>query len=495
MALAESTVLCAAGAVVGWLVYAWARPLFASVLPAGLQAFATETVDVRVIALAGILALVSAIAGGMLPAIRTSRMAPLDVMRPSRDAFGRIDGAPVLLGVQAALGVILLTGALAVLPGVLRTLLAPPGFDARDLYVTHFHTAYDDESASDAREMTRRGMVGLEIVRELPGVVGATLLMGDPFGPPTGLEHSIETGRLPNFSGFDGLIRAVDADFFRTLAVPLRAGRAFSHADVEQQALVAILNESGVRTLWPGVLVESAIGRTVTSRDGPRVVIGVAPDFRIGIDQPTRSTLFLPLSAHQAYTSTTAGFVRTHNAYQVVVRMAPGRIPDTVLMSDRLREQPWTLPDWVGRTMPESVAFDLNRALETPRLLALIFTTLAATALILTLVAMYGLASFEIRHRREEMTVRLALGASPRALRRRLAVVIARPVAIGVLLGLPFGWVQVRLIGLSLPFIDAGDPQIYVVAGAAVVVAALVAAWLPGRRFFTMRVAELLRSS
>jgi ABC-type antimicrobial peptide transport system permease subunit len=108
---------------------------------------------------------------------------------------------------------------------------------------------------------------------------------------------------------------------------------------------------------------------------------------------------------------------------------------------------------------------------------------------------MYGLASFEIRHRREEMTVRLALGASPRALRRRLAVVIARPVAIGVLLGLPFGWVQVRLIGLSLPFIDAGDPQIYVVAGAAVVVAALVAAWLPGRRFFTMRVAELLRSS
>jgi ABC-type antimicrobial peptide transport system permease subunit len=145
--------------------------------------------------------------------------------------------------------------------------------------------------------------------------------------------------------------------------------------------------------------------------------------------------------------------------------------------------------------MPESVAFDLNRALETPRLLALIFTTLAATALILTLVAMYGLASFEIRHRREEMTVRLALGASPRALRRRLAVVIARPVAIGVLLGLPFGWVQVRLIGLSLPFIDAGDPQIYVVAGAAVVVAALVAAWLPGRRFFTMRVAELLRSS
>src|SRR5690606_1431860 len=110
------------------------RPLFVSVLPPGLQALAAEAVDARIIALTSVIALVSAMAAGISPAIRLSRMAPLDVFHPPRDAFGRIEGASVLLGVQAAFGVILLVGTLAILPGVLRTLLTPAGFDATDLF-------------------------------------------------------------------------------------------------------------------------------------------------------------------------------------------------------------------------------------------------------------------------------------------------------------------------------------------------------------------------
>jgi ABC-type antimicrobial peptide transport system permease subunit len=127
--------------------------------------------------------------------------------------------------------------------------------------------------------------------------------------------------------------------------------------------------------------------------------------------------------------------------------------------------------------------------------LAAIFGALAAITLVLTTIAIYGLASFEIRRRREEMTVRLALGATPQALRRRLAAVIALPVAIGVLAGLPVSWMEVKVVSLSVPIVHAGDVRIYLAAVAAIVVAALAAAWLPGRRFLTMRVAELLRSS
>jgi hypothetical protein len=72
-----------------------------------------------------------------------------------------------------------------------------------------------------------------------------------------------------------------------------------------------------------------------------------------------------------------------------------------------------------------------------PRLLALIFGTLGGVALLLQLIAIAGLASFEIGRRREEMTVRLALGATPNSLRGRLAVGIVRPIAVGVLVGLP----------------------------------------------------------
>lgn len=484
-ALVESAVLCGIGAVIGLLAYVWARPLFVSLLPPGLQAFATETAEVRVIAVASFLALVTAVAGGLLPAIRTARMAPLDAMRPSRNAFGRVDGARVLLGVQAALGVILLVGALAVLPGVLRVLLAHPGFDATDLFVVNVPTARD-ESAWDAREQTRRGLAALELVRRSPGVVSTALSGRDPFRPSP-LEK-----QFPHRSGFDGLIRPVDADFFQTLAVPL-TGRAFSHADIDQPALVAIVNEAAARALWPGVPVESVVGLALATLDGSRTIIGVAADFRVTIDAPAESTLFLPLSANEAYSP--AGSASPHNSYQISIRMAPGRRPDGALLSQRLRQQPWMSSDWVGVTeyFLTSVQADVSHAHETPRLLALIFTTLGGITLLLTTIAIYGLARFEIRRRREEMTVRLALGATPRSLRRRLALVIVKPVAIGVLVGLPFGWVQVKLVGLSLPFVNAGNPQIYLASATVIVVAALVSAWLPGRRFFLMRVAELLR--
>jgi predicted permease len=485
-ALVESTVLCSAGGIIGLLAYVWARPLFVSVLPPGLQAFAAETVDLRVIAATGGIALASAIAGGMLPAIRTSRLAPLDVLRPSPGVFGRVEGAPMLLGVQAAFGVVLLVGTLAILPGVVRTLLAPPGFDATDLFVINVPTSHD-ETAWDAREQTRRGLAALEVVRQSPAVVSAALSSVDPFWP------SLQEEQGRNRSGFVGVVRPIDADFFRTLAVPI-TGRAFSHAEIDQQALVAIVNEAATRALWPGDPASAVIGRTLTTLDGPRVVIGVAADFRVGIEAPTEPTLFLPLSANEAYRP--AGGPFPHNSYQIAIRMAPGRRPDGALLSERLRQQSWMGP-WNGVTeyFLDSVRADVNRALETPRLLALIFATLAGITLVLTTIAMYGLASFEIRRRREEMTVRLALGATPRALRRRLALVIVTPVAIGVLVGLPFGWVQVKLVGLSLPFVNAADPQIYLASATAIVLAALVAAWLPGRRFFTMRVAELLRSS
>ncbi len=129
------------------------------------------------------------------------------------------------------------------------------------------------------------------------------------------------------------------------------------------------------------------------------------------------------------------------------------------------------------------------------RLLAAVFGTLAGIILVLTIVAVYGLASFEIRRRRDEMTVRLALGATPAALRRRLAAVIVTPILAGVLIGLTFSWVEVKLLSFSVPLVHAHDVRIHAAASAAMFVAALLAALTAGRRLTTIRVAELLRSS
>jgi hypothetical protein len=422
-----------------------------------------------------------------LPALRTSRIDPLVVLRSAHDSatLDRLAGGPMLLSVQAAFGVMLLVGALATVPGVLRTLTSA-GLDASDLFLGYAATA-NDETAADAREQMRRGRDVLEIVRRLPGVVDASLSQTDPFSNSV---YRLLSRLAP--PGFEGDVMAVDAGFFRTLATPMIAGRAFSEAEVEQQALVAMVNVSGARAIWPNLPVDGAVGRTITTTDGSRIVVGVAADLRVGTGAQAAPALFLPLSADELY--------RSHhdnpypwNSFQIVVRMAPGRVPDGRLLSDRLRDMPWAIPNILPSSL-DSVATELEPVREKPRVLAAIFGVLGGITLLLAIVAMYGLASFEIRRRRDEMTVRLALGASPQALRRRLAIVIVQPVLFGVLAGLPLSWVEVKLLSRSVPSVNAGDAHIYLTAAAAILIAALVAAWLPGRRFLTMRVAELLRT-
>jgi predicted permease len=487
--LLESTLICGAGAVIGWLGYAWTRSLFVSVMPQGLQSFAAETVDLRVIAATCGIALTTAIAAGTLPAIRTSRMAPLDLFRPQPDSLGtgRLVGGPILVSVQAAFGVVLLVGALVTVPAVLRFLLKSPGFEANDLFVVTLPSGSNNQGS--VREEMRFGFAALETIRGLPGVVSAGLSATDPFSggsvdsrfDPLSLRSSgspFWTGR-----GFDGRTLAASAGFFETLAVPMIAGRAFSEGEVQQQALVAIVNGSGARALWPALPVAGVVGQMVMTDDGQRVVVGVAADIRLGTERHSTPDIFLPLTANERY--------RQPHVLRVVLRMAQGRVPDRALLWSRLREQ---LPPKTGG-MVQSVVAELEPSLEKQRLLAVVFGTLAGITLSLTTIALYGLASFEVGRRRYEITVRLALGATPQALRRRLAVVAVKPVLAGVVIGLPASWLGVTLLARSVPTVNAGEPRLYAAAAGALLVAALLAVWIPARRASMMRASEILRSS
>lgn len=492
-ALAESSFLCAVGTGIGWVAYAVGRAYFIQALPAGLQVYASETADLRVIVATCGLAVVSAIVAGTWPAIRASRTAPLEVMRPLQSGpnVGRLVGGPVLLTLQSALGVVLLVGATATVPSVTRALVAPPGFQPADLFRVSVPTANDD-TTSDAREQVRRGREAVDVARALPGVLGASLARQNPLWP-SAAERQVLQKLLTDPQRFRGRILPVDWDIFATLETRVLAGRPFSSSEIQEQALVAIVNEAGARLLSPSASIQAVPGQTVRTEDGPRVVVGVVEDFHIGMDTSATPALFLPLSAEEEYRRMRDS-AYPWIEYQLLLRMAPGRVPDVTLLSDRLRERPWMLPRWVGARR-ESIATQFGIDVETPRLLALIFGTLGGISLLLVVIAVYGLASFEIRRRREEMTVRLALGATHQSLRRRLAVVTVRPIVVGVLVGLPISWIQTSLLARAVPALDQGDVRIYAAAAATMVAVALVAAWIPGRRSLTMRVTELLRLS
>lgn len=488
--LAEAFVLCGVGAFVGLVVHVWVRPVFVMMLPAGLQSYASDAGALRVISATCGLAILTAAATGIIPAIRTSRSSALDVLRPRGDAFAghHLVGGPTLLAVQATFGLLLLVGAAATVPGVTKALMQPPGFTAADLYTIYVPTA-DDETASDGREQVRRGREARDLARALPGVASVSLSAKDPFWlSPIEKERTLRDSTPGTFAG---RVVPVDMDLFATLATPLLAGRTFSADEVERQALVAMVNESAARVLSPETTASATVGRTVSTGDGARLIVGVVDDARLALNRAAAPTVFLPLSAAEAYRKT-ANNPYHWNAYQLLVRMQPGRVPDVSQLSDRLRQRPWMIDRWVGARR-ESVAAKLNVDLATPRLLALVFGTLGGITLLLVVVAVFGLASFEVRRRREEMTVRLALGASPRALRCRLALATVRPIAVGVVLGLPLSWIVTTLLSRSVPTIHANDPVIYGAAAMTMTAVALAAAWLPAWRSITLRVGELVR--
>ena len=503
-ALSETVLLCGLGATVGWLAYMWTHSLFANLLPPGFQAYATGAVEPRVVILTCGIAMVSAAVAGIFPAVQITRSFPMVALRGASGTteFDRITGGPALLTVQAAVGVVVLVCAAAVVPPVLRTLSRPAGFDPADLYVVEVPTA-NDRSAADAYEQVRRGREALEIARALPGVTDAALVKGNPFWP-----GSIERQRLQGLPGpaqsearlspgspieFPGRILPVDPGFFATLRTPLVAGRVFTEAEIDQQAAVAVVNEAAIGLFSPGSSADAMIGRTVATSGGPRTIVGVAADFRVDMGTHGTATAFVPVSTNEAYEASVSN-PYPWNSYEVILRMAPGRIPDVALLSDRLRERPWMVPRWVGARR-ESVAQALTLELASPRLLALIFGTLGGTTLVLTVIAIYGLSSFEIRRRRADLTVRLALGATPGLLRRRMAASLAKPIVVGLLAGLPLSWMAAVILSRAVGVFDAADPLVY--AGAAILIAgaALIAAWIPGRRHLTGRVAELLRTS
>jgi hypothetical protein len=350
-ALAESSLLCGIGTAIGWLAYTWGRSVFVSALPPTLQAYASETADLRVMVVTAGIALLLAIAVGTLPAIRTSRASPLDALRAQPLTTGdRLIGGPVLLAAQAAFGMVLLVGAAATVPGVLKALSTSPGVAANDLYIVSVPTA-NDITAGDALEQVRRGREALDVARGMPGVVAASLSSTDPFW--AGSVEMQFLGRVRNglaFPGrafaFPGRVLSVDSDLFATLGTRILAGRPFSSDDLEQQAMVAMVNEAATAVVGAGS-PHSVLGQTVTTQDGPRVIVGVVEDFRLKVGEATIPTLFLPLTADEAYRSV-RDIPKSHNSYNLVLRMSPGRVPDLSLLSDGLRKRPWMSPRWNG---------------------------------------------------------------------------------------------------------------------------------------------------
>jgi putative ABC transport system permease protein len=274
--------------------------------------------------------------------------------------------------------------------------------------------------------------------------------------------------------------RVVTPDYFKTMGLPLLAGREFTSADVIAKPWRAIISKRAADRLWPG---QDPIGRTAILWKGQSnrlgEVIGVVADMRErGLENDPTLAVYFP-----------AGGAMNGTTLQLVMhtRVPPQQVIPAVRTVVNSVDP--NLPVSNIRTLAEVV----TASVATRRLTMWLLATFAALALVLALAGVYGVLAYSVARRTSEIGVRLALGAEHHIVLRSVVATGMRPVVIGAAIGLGAAIWLSRLMSSLLFEVQPHDPVTYVTAGVTVTLVAMLACYLPARRVLRVDPATALR--
>jgi predicted permease len=475
-ALLEPLAICLAGSALAFAACWWAQSILIAVMPAAFRGFAIVGLDVRLIALTLTAAIISAFVAGLVPVASIRRIDVLAVLR--RHDYGgafRLVGGASLLAVEAAVGVVLVVGAVATVPTFARLIVRDPGFTASNLYALDLNHGADEDRA-EMRYGHRRVRDVLDTVRAAPGVVAAGAVTQLPIGEGTSASSFWQT------YGIEGNAWGVSANVFDALDTPIIQGRDFANDEIDQAGPVAIVNQSGARRLGSAADFP-IVGRQVRWSDRFYTVVGVVADIQPVPGATVQPALFVPI------TSAFAPVVQT--SLTVAVRMTPGSAPDGQLLGARLAPR-----FGMHAVRVQNVSDDLIEPwLHRPRFLATLFGSLAAISVVLAAIGIYAVSRCETSRRRYEIAVRTALGASRRQIRRLVLRRSLRPVAVGALVGTGAAWAGATYLEALVHGLDVRDPVTLAVAPLVMLIAATLAGWGPARQVATTDPTRVLRES
>ena len=427
--------------------------------------------DPRVLVFTLAATVVTVLLFGLGPAIQGARVSLAPELKDgSRGTDGRatrrLNGGFVVG--QLALSVILLTGAGLLLRSFRNLMAVDPGFQAREAVVARFSVPWNTH-----REMAQvRLLAGsvLDRVRAVSGVVAAGLSSTAPFGTGNWQQELRVEGQEP--TGSEALpvvsVRTVSAGYFETIGTKLLEGRYFGEADRDSSGRATIIDESLARRYWPGA---TALGRRI-NLDGPEhpnwlTIIGVVASVRHrDLSKGPDFYAYRPLAQGVGW------------GLDLVVRSsAPRAATEQALRAAMAAVDP-SIPLFDVHTLGQAV----DRSLAARRVTNALLLGFAAAALVLAAIGVYGLMTRMVLARTREFGVRLALGASPSAVRALVFREGLGLVALGLTIGLVGAAGLSRFVGSLLFEVDPIDPITFVVVPVVLVVAAAGAVYLPARR-------------
>jgi putative ABC transport system permease protein len=478
--LVESVLVSAAGTALG-IALAWqAIRVLKSAMPEGVARVATIALDGRVLAVAAGLALVTGILSGIVPALQASNPRLAGSLNESSRGGGagrrrrRLRSALVV--VEVALAVVLLVGAALFIGSFISVMRLDFGFQGDRVLTAQIFPQLPP--GQDPRSMDL-GPAFEDIVSRLqhvPGIVEASAVYP---GIPLRVNMHIDGLNVPGKTreGDSSVsLKSVSAGYHRALRIPLRRGRLFDANDQKNSAPVIILSEAAARTFFGD---EDPVGRTVILVDRERTVVGVVGNARQGsIEINPHPEVYVPM----AQSSSRSGYL----AIQTIgkpndVLPTVRSVVSAVLPHDPLR--------YVA-SMDELIAGQTA----TRRLNMVMLSLFGALGLALSAIGVFGVMAHLVTLRTREIGVRMALGATRvqiigMVLRNAVALVLA-----GVAVGGAAGW---YLTAIAKPFLfglDAHDVRPFVLSATTLLIAALVASYLPARRAASVDPTVALRS-
>ncbi len=494
--LAEALVMAAVAGVCGTVVAWWGVSLFAYLSPPAIPSgrnnylaigsLGGPALDPAVLLFALAVALSTPLLCALVPALSASRLDLVTALKEDSRGGGRRGRAlSILVVTEVAIACLLLTAAGVLIENFARIQGRRTGFTSDDVLTFWVRPAGSRYPLASGPATVNRLLTSIQAV---PGVESAAVNRCTPFSGCSRTvlflpDRPIDPATAPGVGR-----HYVSEDYFRSLGIPILAGRALSDADRAGGPPVAIVNESGARRFWPG---ESPLGKRVwfgtttgpfSDPARPVEIVGVAGDVKYeGVDQPDRP------DRADFYTS----YLQFSYPDTMVIVKARGE-PTALLPSMRkaVASVDQSLPIYDAMTLDARIGLAVSR----PRFNATLLASFAGAALILAAIGVYGMLSYSVSSRMRDIGVRLALGADNQRVMRLVIGQGLRLATLGAVIGFAASFLLGRLTQSLLPGAQAWDGRLIAVAAVIILGVSAAAAFVPARRASSVDPIVVLRN-
>jgi len=477
--ISEALLLVSIGCAGGILLGAWSLRMLVALLPAELLPFFVKIeLDGRALTFTLLISVVTTLLVGLIPALRTRS---LDLERSLREGgksgtsagVQRIRG--LLVVTEIALAVVLLTGAGLMLRSFTRLQNTSPGFTADGVLHLEINPTYRREEDYNVKFMSQHYQKLLQQVATVPGVVAVAANSDLPFvgqKPWYRGEFSIQ-GQSTEEQKQNPLVnyQAVSPDYFRVMQIPLLRGRVFTERDTVRPdgfRDVAIISQRLAQRMWPN---EDALGKRVNCNDdgiGCAEIVGIVGDVKHNSLVDDAGYDFYN-SLYQNYAKQTHFVARTQSS-------------DPTALANDIKRAVWQVAPDTGIFNVMPVTRLSTNTIWQSRVWGLLFGIFSCIALVLATAGIYGVMAYFVTQRTREIGIRIALGAQWRDVLKLIVGSGMLLVTIGLIIGLAGALTLTRLMTSLLFEVSPTDPITFGAVAFCVIVATLLACYIPARR-------------